>query len=125
MKFVEMFCRDFYGDNQEYFEFTIRTVIPKNKKELVTKWANMYKLSGVIFKEVTTGLEFEAQGDCLEERDELFDELLEELYSVVGGKEKIEYYFKDPKRPDYSWDGVVYPKGGHFGYSKGGVEYLL
>ena len=120
-----MFCRDFYDDNQEYFEFTIRTVIPKNKKQLTTNWANMYKLSGVIFKEVTNGLEFEVQGDCLEERDELFDELLEELYSVVDGKEEIYYSMQDSKRPDFSWDGVVYPKGGHFEYSKGAVEYLL
>ena len=125
MNFKQMFCRDFYDDNQEYFEFTIRTVIPKNKKQLTTNWANMYKLSGVIFKEVTNGLEFEVQGDCLEERDELFDELLEELYSVVDGKEEIYYSMQDSKRPDFSLDGVVYPKGGHFEYSKGGVEYLL
>ena len=125
MNFKQMFCRDFYDDNQEYFEFTIRTVIPKNKKQRTTNWANMYKLSGVIFKEVTNGLEFEVQGDCLEERDELFDELLEELYSVVDGKEEIYYSMQDSKRPDFSLDGVVYPKGGHFEYSKGGVEYLL
>lgn len=125
MNFKQMFCRDFYDDNQEYFEFTIRTVIPKNKKQLTTDWANMYKLSGVIFKEVTNGLEFEVQGDCLEERDELFDELLEELYSVVDGKEEIYYSMQDSKRPDFSWDGVVYPTGGHFEYSKDGVEYLL
>ena len=41
MNFKQMFCRDFYDDNQEYFEFTIRTVIPKNKKQLTTDWANM------------------------------------------------------------------------------------
>ena len=74
---------------------------------------------------MTNGLEFEVQGDCLEERDELFDELLEELYSVVDGKEEIYYSMQDSKRPDFSWDGVVYPKGGHFEYSKGAVEYLL
>ena len=125
MNFKQMFCRDFYDDNQEYFEFTIRTVIPKNKKQLTTNWANMYKLSGVIFKEVTNGLEFEVQGDCLEGRDELFDELLKDLYSVVDGKEEIYYSMQDSKRPDFSWDGVVYPKGGHFEYSKGAVEYLL
>ena len=125
MNFKQMFCRDFYDDNQEYFEFTIRTVIPKNKKQLTTNWANMYKLSGVIFKEVTNGLEFVVQGDCLKERDELFDELLEELYSVVDGKEEIYYSMQDSKRPDFSLDGVVYPKGGHFEYSKGAVEYLL
>ena len=85
----------------------------------------MYKLSGVIFKEVTNGLEFEVQGDCLKERDELFDDLLKELYSVVDGKEEIYYSMQDSKRPDFSLDGVVYPKGGHFEYSKGGVEYLL
>lgn len=125
MNFKQMFCRDFYDDNQEYFEFTIRTVIPKNKKQLTTDWANMYKLSGVIFKEVTNGLEFEVQGDCLKERDELFDDLLKELYSVVDGKEEIYYSMQDSKRPDFSLDGVVYPKGGHFEYSKGAVEYLL
>ena len=125
MNFKQMFCRDFYDDNQEYFEFTIRTVIPKNKKQRTTNWANMYKLSGVIFKEVTNGLEFEVQGDCLEERDELFDELLKELYSVVDGKEEIYYSMQDSKRPDFSLDGVVYPKGGHFEYSRSGVEYLL
>ena len=125
MSFKQMFCRDFYDDNQEYFEFTIRTVIPKNKKQLTTNWANMYKLSGVIFKEVTNGLEFEVQGDCLKERDELFDELLKDLYSVVDGKEEIYYSMQDSKRPDFSLDGVVCPKGGHFEYSKGGVEYLL
>ena len=125
MNFKQMFCRDFYDDNQEYFEFTIRTVIPKNKKQLTTNWANMYKLSGVIFKEVTNGLEFEVQGDCLKERDELFDDLLKELYSVVDGKEEIYYSMQDSKRPDFSLDGVVYPKGGHFEYSKDGVEYLL
>lgn len=125
MNFKQMFCRDFYDDNQEYFEFTIRTVIPKNKKQLTTNWVNMYKLSGVIFKEVTNGLEFEVQGDCLKERDELFDELLKELYSVVDGKEEIYYSMQDSKRPDFSWDGVVYPKGGRFEYSRSGVEYLL
>ena len=125
MNFKQKFCRDFYDDNQEYFEFTIRTVIPKNKKQRTTNWANMYKLSGVIFKEVTNGLEFEVQGDCLKERDELFDDLLKELYSVVDGKEEIYYSMQDSKRPDFSLDGVVYPKGGHFEYSKGGVEYLL
>ena len=125
MNFKQMFCRDFYDDNQEYFEFTIRTVIPKNKKQLTTNWANMYKLSGVIFKEVTNGLDFAVQGDCLKERDELFDDLLKELYSVVDGKGEIYYSMQDSKRPDFSLDGVVYPKGGHFEYSKGAVEYLL
>ena len=125
MKFVEKFCRDNYPKDQEYLTFEIQTVIPKSKKKLVAKWAKMYQLFGVSFKEVEKGWEFEAHGDCIDGQEELFDELLEELYSVVGGQEKIKYYFEDPKRPAYSWDGVVYPKGGQFVYSKGGVEYLL
>ena len=125
MNFTDLFCRDNYGDEQEFVEFTVTTVIPKDKKELVINWTNMYQLHGVVFHEVDDGYEFEVQGDFLEEREESFDELMEDLYSVVEGKKEIQYIIRDPSRPTVSWDGVYYPKGGHFEYSKGGVEYLL